>query len=121
MDRFNALGRGLQLMLVGSVLLLIDTFLNWQSIDTPIGSFGQSAWHGFGGVLKTVFGNPGYTTTVLLERDKMLYLLQVVAPLAFFPWRRPIGILCTVPGFVFTLLGTRYPALTPARATVFTR
>lgn len=51
MDRFNALGRGLQLMLVGSVLLLIDTFLDWQSIDTPIGSFGQSAWHGFGGVL----------------------------------------------------------------------
>jgi hypothetical protein len=51
MDRFNALGRGLQLMLVGSVLLLIDTFLDWQSIDTPIGSFGRSAWHGFGGVL----------------------------------------------------------------------
>jgi hypothetical protein len=38
-------------MLVGAVLLLIDTFFNWQSIDTPIGSFGQSAWHGFGGVL----------------------------------------------------------------------
>ena len=51
MDRFNALGRGLQLMLVGAVLLLIDMFFNWQSIDTPIGSFGQSAWHGFGGVL----------------------------------------------------------------------
>jgi uncharacterized membrane protein len=68
--------------------------------------------HGFGGVLETVFGNPGYTTTVLLERDKLLYVLQVMAPLAFFPWRRPIGLLCTVPGFVFTLLGTRYPALT---------
>ena len=51
MERFNALGRGLQLMLVGAVLLLIDTFLNWQSVDTPIGSFGQSAWHGLGGVL----------------------------------------------------------------------
>jgi outer membrane biosynthesis protein TonB len=51
MDRFNALGRGLQLMLVGSVLLLIDTFFDWQSVDTPLGTFGQSAWHGFGGVL----------------------------------------------------------------------
>jgi hypothetical protein len=51
MDRFNALGRGMQLMLVAGVLLLIDTFLDWQSIDTAIGSFGQSAWHGFGGVL----------------------------------------------------------------------
>jgi hypothetical protein len=51
MDRFNALGRGMQVMLVAGVLLLIDTFLDWQSIDTAIGSFGQSAWHGFGGVL----------------------------------------------------------------------
>jgi hypothetical protein len=51
MDRFNELGRGAQLMLVGSVLLLIDSFLNWQQIDTAIGSFGQSAWHGFWGVV----------------------------------------------------------------------
>jgi uncharacterized membrane protein len=35
-----------------------------------------------------------------------------MAPLAFFPWRRPIGLLCTLPGFFFTILGTRYPALT---------
>jgi uncharacterized membrane protein len=68
--------------------------------------------NGFGGVLKTVFGNPGYTTMTLLEQRKLLYLLQIMAPLAFFPWRRPIGLLCTLPGFFFTLLGTRYPALT---------
>ena len=68
--------------------------------------------NGFGGVLETVLGNPGYTTTTVLDHQKMLYLLQVIAPLAFFPWRRPIGILCTLPGFFFTLLETRYPALT---------
>ena len=68
--------------------------------------------NGFGGVLKTVIGNPGYTTTIVLEQRKILYLLQVLAPLAFFPWRRPIGMLCTLPGFFFTLLETRYPALT---------
>jgi uncharacterized membrane protein len=68
--------------------------------------------YGFGGVLKTVFGNPGYTVTTMLEKDKVLYLLQVMAPLAFFPWRRPIGLLCTLPGFFFTLLGTKYPWLT---------
>jgi uncharacterized membrane protein len=68
--------------------------------------------NGFGGVLKTVIANPGYTTTTLLEQRKVLYLLQIMAPLAFFPWRRPIGLLCAVPGFLFTLLGTRYPALT---------
>jgi uncharacterized membrane protein len=67
---------------------------------------------GFGGVLETVIGNPGYTTTTVLDPKKMLYLLQVIAPLAFFPWRRPIGLLCTLPGFFFTLLETRYPMLT---------
>ena len=70
--------------------------------------YGES---GFGGVLKTVFANPGFTITSLIERDKLSYFLQIMAPLAFFPWRRPIGALCTVPGFFFTLLSTRYPAL----------
>src|SRR5438034_4525670 len=51
MDRFNALGRGMQLMLVAGVLLLIDTFFNWQSYDLGPITVGQSAWHGFGGVL----------------------------------------------------------------------
>ncbi len=32
MDRFNALGRGAQLMLIGGVLLLIDLFLPWQDL-----------------------------------------------------------------------------------------
>jgi hypothetical protein len=59
MERFNALGRGMQLMLVGGVLLFIDLFLPWQGlsgnakdaaealgIDTSV-----SAFHGFGGWL----------------------------------------------------------------------
>ena len=68
--------------------------------------------HGFGGVLKTVLGNPGYTATTILQKDKILYLLQIMAPLAFFPWRRPIGLLCSLPGFFFTMLATQYPWLT---------
>jgi uncharacterized membrane protein len=66
---------------------------------------------GYGGVLKTVFGNPGYTVTTLLESEKAVYVLQIMTPLAFFAWRRPIGLLCTLPGFFFTLLATRYPPL----------
>jgi hypothetical protein len=58
MDRFNALGRGLQLMLVGSVLLLIDMFLPWQ--DYFGSEFDYKGWHGFGGVLL------GLLTIVLL-------------------------------------------------------
>ena len=51
MERFNALGRGLQLMLVAGVLLLIDTFLHWQSISIGPIEYGRNAWHGAGGLL----------------------------------------------------------------------
>jgi hypothetical protein len=56
MDRFNALGRGAQIMLVAGVLLLIDLFLPWQDfgVSEAIGvdvddSF--SGWRGFAGVV----------------------------------------------------------------------
>ena len=51
MDQFNALSTGRKLILGAGLLLFIDTFFNWQSVSTPIGSFGQSGWHGFWGVL----------------------------------------------------------------------
>jgi uncharacterized membrane protein len=64
--------------------------------------------HGFGGVLKTAFANPVFTLTSLLEQEKLLYVAQIGAPLCFFAWRRPIGLLCSAAGFLFTLLGTGY-------------
>ena len=63
---------------------------------------------GFSGILKTIFGNPVYTLSKLLERDKLVYLLQIMAPLVFLPLRRPIGWLFIVPGLLFTLLSTGY-------------
>ena len=55
MDKFNALSRGAQLMLVGAALLLVDTFLPWQSVSfEALGisvSESWTAWHGFWGVL----------------------------------------------------------------------
>ena len=51
MDRFNELGRGMQIMLVAGVLLLIDTFLSWQSVEVGPFEVSQNAWHGAGGVL----------------------------------------------------------------------
>ena len=57
MDRFNALGRGAQLMLVASVLLLIDLFFPWQDFD--VGGLADelgvdatfSGWRGFAGIM----------------------------------------------------------------------
>jgi hypothetical protein len=52
MDRYKALSRGTQVMFAAGVLLLIDTFLNWQTVKAlgiELGSV--NAWHGFWGFL----------------------------------------------------------------------
>src|SRR5215218_2136197 len=55
MDKLTALSRGFQLMLAGSVLLLLDTFLRWQEVSGNVAgitfSGGVNAWHGFWGLL----------------------------------------------------------------------
>ncbi len=43
MDRFNALGRGMQIMLVGAVLLFIDLFFRWQEIEFDLGPLGEQS------------------------------------------------------------------------------
>jgi uncharacterized membrane protein len=65
----------------------------------------------FGGVLKTVASNPAFTLGSLLERDKLVYVLQLFVPLAFMPMRRPLGLLFVSAGFFFTLLSTGYAPL----------
>lgn len=62
-------------------------------------------------VLKTVLGNPAYTLATLLRADKLVYLLQILAPLAFLPLRRPLALLLLVPGVFFTILETDAPPL----------
>jgi hypothetical protein len=55
MERFNALSRGLQVMLIGSLLLLIDSFLDWQQVSGNVFgqevSAGRSGWHGVGVIM----------------------------------------------------------------------
>lgn len=67
MERLNALGRGTQIMLVSSVLLLIISFFNWQEVEFDLGPLGEgsagvSAWDDLGGILM------GILTIVLLAR-----------------------------------------------------
>ena len=97
---------------VGIKLILMPHFLNgYPAYINQYEGLLPEGENGFGGILKTVIGNPAFTVSSLLEHDKVLYLLEIVAPLAFFPWRRPIGLLCSVPGFFFTMLATHYPPL----------
>jgi uncharacterized membrane protein len=94
---------------VGLKFIIMPRFLN--GVDAYIHQYAEMLGkdeHGFRGVLKTAFGNPAFTISKLLETDKLVYTLQILVPLAFLPWRRPIGLLCTVPGFFFTLLSTKY-------------
>jgi hypothetical protein len=42
------LGRGTQLLLVAGILLLIDSFLDWQQVSAGGISAGASMWHGVG-------------------------------------------------------------------------
>jgi len=65
MERFNALGRGTQIMLVAGVLLFIDLFFRWQEVEFDLGPLGEgsagvSAWDNFLGIVL------GLLTIVLL-------------------------------------------------------
>jgi hypothetical protein len=51
MDRLKGLPLGRQLILGAGVLLIIDTFLNWQSRDIGSLTFTRSGFHGFLGIV----------------------------------------------------------------------
>jgi len=62
---------------------------------------------GAGGILKTVLGNPGYLAHQLLTADRLTYALQILVPVLFLPFRRPLTLIMLVAGFAFTLLTGR--------------
>ncbi|MBK7865352.1 MAG: DUF2079 domain-containing protein [Archangiaceae bacterium] len=64
---------------------------------------------GFVAVLKTLVSNPGYTLKTLIRWEKLSYVGQVFAPLAFLPLRRPLHWLLLVNGFLLTVISTAYP------------
>ena len=55
MQQLTDLPLGRKLIAVAGVLLIIDSFLDWQQVSISIAgvsaSGGQSAWHGFWGIL----------------------------------------------------------------------
>ena len=51
MEQLKRLPLGRQLILGAGALLLIDTFFDWQQVSTSFITVGQSAWHGFWGII----------------------------------------------------------------------
>ncbi len=75
MERFNALGRGAQLMLIGGVLLFIDMFFAWQSVDLgPLGEYTRKGWYGAAGVILGIL-------TIILLAWLIVRLASVNIPL----------------------------------------
>jgi hypothetical protein len=70
----------MQLMFVGGVLLLIDTFLKWQDYSASVGGFSisasRNAWHGWG---------------ILVGLLTILLLAWIVARLAAADIRLPVS------------------------------
>lgn len=82
-----------------------ESFLNQYAGLLPEGG------GGYGSVLGTVVANPVFTEGVLLERDKLVYVLQILVPVLFLPLVRPSAALLLAPAAVFTLLSTGYAPL----------
>jgi len=65
----------------------------------------------FGGVLKTIIANPGFTMSTLVTEPKLVYALKIFAPVLFLPLLRSRAWLLFGPGLFFTLLSTDYASL----------
>ena len=63
---------------------------------------------GYAGVVQTITINPAYLLSTLLTKEKLVYFLHFLGPLALLPLRRPALFLLAIPGFAFSLLTTGY-------------
>ena len=70
---------------------------------------------GLGSVIKTVLTNPFFLLEKLLTREKLSFMLHLLVPLAFLPWRNWRWALFSCGGFATTLLTTNanYALLSP--------
>lgn len=64
---------------------------------------------GFAGIIETALTNPTYVFGELVERGRLIYLLQLFVPLLFYPLRDRIAWIALVPAAGFTLLASRSP------------
>jgi uncharacterized membrane protein len=80
---------------------------SWGFADTYRELF-PTGGHNFVGIIHTIVTNPLFTLRTLITPEKLRYALQILAPVAFLPLRRPLLALSVLPGTFFTLLTTGY-------------
>lgn len=105
-----------KILLPASLLLLIDSFLDWQQVDLGITSAGQSMWHGLGflvGILLIILivwelidafapdtlrgmNLPGGLITLALAAAILLFTVIRVLTLDFRHWPAWVGLLLAI-------------------------
>jgi hypothetical protein len=107
MDRFNALGRGAQIMLVAGVLLFIDLFLPWQDfgggeLAEALGVDDRRGWYGFAGIVLGLL-----TIVTLAWLIVRLMAVNIPLPVSQAMTAALLGVLVAVFGIIklLTILG----------------
>lgn len=137
MDILKKLSLNAQLVLLGSLLYLIVSFLNWVSVDTLVGTYTETEWNGFVGVLAGVLvfaliawdlarafdlkiavgpASPGLISLVLAEALLLATLIKFfnTSYRGFASW---LGLLIAIAIGVFALLRAKEEGVTlPATA-----
>jgi hypothetical protein len=105
-----------KILLPASLLLLIDSFLNWQQVDLGIASAGVSMWHGLGfliGILLLILivwelidafapdtlrgmNLPGGLITLALAAAILLFTVIRVLTIDFRHWPAWVGLLLAI-------------------------
>lgn len=104
---------GLVLFVVSAIWFGIDRFVimplagSWyfQNLYSGLFADGEST---FGSVFKTILSNPLFFVTSFVNETKLLYVLHMLVPLAFLPFRRLPFALLILPGVFFTVMTTGY-------------
>lgn len=105
--------------LYGGITIVVSVvwFLILRSLMDKAGSWWfpgmyKGLWspgqEGYGSVLKTVITNPLFVLNRVIEKDKVIYLMHLLVPLAFLPARRWYLWAAFLPGTALTLFVTDY-------------
>lgn len=98
-------------LIVSAVSIAVFYYLIWIAIPTVRGSehfalsyysdFGQSP----GGIIKNVLLEPEKTIGIILQKNRIFYLLKIFSPLGFIPLLSPL-LLFSLPDLVLNLLSS---------------